>query len=290
MIPPRACLLALLLVLSGGCWRSRLTQPKEAVLYYDEEGKAQNPGIVIRAPDYMAMVRRLRAERGDAAVEEYRIKPNLRLRIEIVGVKEMDRIIDVAPNGKISLPLVGEVEAQGMTIGELHRVLQQRYSAYYEEPQVVVNAVSTQLSAADVGGISQGGTVSVFSVVGRLATRTFGQFNSGGTVNLRGDEKVMEVIAKTRSLTGDSEWRQIAIIREAREGMRGVIIVDAYRFLTLGATDENIPVKDGDVIFVPIERNTWVEELVENVRVAGVIGSSVGEWADFVSTVEGIGE
>lgn len=290
MTASRSSLALILALLAVGCWRTRLTEPKEAVIYYDEEGKPQHPSIVIRAPDYMAMVRRLRAEQGSAAVEEYTIKPNLRLRIEVVGVEDLDRTIDVSPSGKIALPLVGEIAAEGKTITELHEELAELYSKYYEDPQVLVNAVSTQLSAAEVGGISQGGTVSIFSVAGRLNERPFGQFQAGGVVNLRGDEKIMEVLAKTHAITGESEWRQVAVIREPRNGLRGLIIVDASRFFHLGATDENLPVRDGDVIFVPVERNTWIEELVANVRVLGSIGTAVGEVADFVRTVEGIGD
>lgn len=280
----------LLALLAFGCWRTRLTEPKEAVLYYDEEGRPQRPGVVIRAPDYMAMVRRLRAERGEEALEEYRIKPNHRLRVEVVGVEDLDRTIDVGPDGRISLPLIGQVMAEGKTMTELHRELEEKYARYYRDPQVIVNTVSTQLTAAEFGGIPQAGSVSVFSVTGRTGTTVFGQYRAGGVVNLRGDERVTHALAKTHAISGESEWRQIAIIREPREGLKGVIIVDLERFFKYGATDEDIPLRDGDVIFVPIERNTWVEELFANVRVLGTIGASLGEVADFVSTSEGIGD
>ena len=277
-------LVALMLI---GCWRTRLTEPKEAILYYDEQGQSINADVVMRAPEYMTTLRRLRAERGVVGEEEYRIKPNLRLRIEVVGVQDLDRTIDVSPNGKIGMPYVGEVLAEGMTMTELREELERLYAKYYERPQVIVNSVSTTLTASEIGGLPQAGVVSVFSVTGRLDTRPFGQYRAGGTVNLRGDERVIEILAKTFALTGESEWRQIAVIREAvEEGLTGVIIVDASRFFTLGETGQNIPIKDGDVIFVPIERNTWVEELAANVRVLGGFASTAVEIANFVSIVE----
>ncbi len=284
-------LVALLVPTVHGCWRTPLTQPKESILYYGPEGKAHYPGVVIRAPQYMEMLRDLRAQKGITEVDTFKIKPNLRLHVEVVGVKGLDRHVDVSPNGKIFLPHIGEVVAEGRTLSQLNKELEERYSKYYEDPQVIVNSVTTQLTAAEFGGLPQAGTVSVFSVSGRMDGRPFGQYRTGGTVNLRGDERVMDALAKTFALHGESEWRQIAVLREPQEGLQGVIIVDAARFFMLGhASDENIPLKDGDVIFVPTERNTWIEEVVANLHVMGGIFGDAGEVANFINAVEDIGE
>ncbi|MCZ6690960.1 MAG: polysaccharide biosynthesis/export family protein [Planctomycetota bacterium] len=286
MANSRIGLVLLIALVVPSCWRTRLTEPKEALLYYDEYGDPKNPAIVIRAPDYMAILRRLRAESGEAAIDEYKIKPSVRLRIEVVGVPDLDRTIDVSPNGKISLPLIGELRVEGKTLSAIHTELEVMYSRYYEDPQVTVNAVSTSLTASEFSSIAQAGTVSVFSIAGRLNQNTFGQFRAGGTVKLRGDENVMEILSKTQALHGESNWTQIAVIREPEEGLRGVIIVDVSRFLEFGAVDENIPVKSGDVIFIPIERNTWVEELVANIRVLGTVATVAGEVANFIRVSE----
>ena len=92
---------ALLLLLVSGCWRTPLTEPKEALLYYDSEGNPKHPGVVIRAPKYMERLREIREMRGITEVDTYRLKPNLRLHVEVVGVEGLDRHVDVSPNALV---------------------------------------------------------------------------------------------------------------------------------------------------------------------------------------------
>jgi hypothetical protein len=59
---------------------------------------------------------------------EYLIRVGDKLRIEFLSETENARVVQVRPDGRISVPLIGSVTAAGQTADSLSRQLQQRYS------------------------------------------------------------------------------------------------------------------------------------------------------------------
>src|SRR5579864_5335516 len=70
--------------------------------------------------------------------KSYVIGDNDVLEIDVWKEKEISRTIPVRPDGKISLPLVGEIQASGMTPMQLQDDLTKRLKAYIENPEVTV--------------------------------------------------------------------------------------------------------------------------------------------------------
>jgi len=69
---------------------------------------------------------------------EYTLAPNDQLEIKIVGQKDLDTKQSVAPDGTISLPLLGRVVAQGQTLNGFNNYLSAEFAKYIKNPQVVV--------------------------------------------------------------------------------------------------------------------------------------------------------
>ncbi len=70
--------------------------------------------------------------------DEYRLAPSDQLEIRIIGQKDLDTKQTIAPDGSISLPLLGRVTAQGQTLTAFNKNLTTDYSKYIRNPQVVV--------------------------------------------------------------------------------------------------------------------------------------------------------
>jgi polysaccharide export outer membrane protein len=73
-----------------------------------------------------------------AAGPEYKIGVDDVLAISVWDQKDLDQVVTVRPDGKISLPLVGEVEAAGLTAGDLAARLTTAYSRTVRAAQVTV--------------------------------------------------------------------------------------------------------------------------------------------------------
>src|SRR5438132_13983502 len=70
------------------------------------------------------------------AAPAYRIGPDDILVISVWDQKELDQTVFVRPDGKISLPLLGEVQAGGLTVGELSAALTEGYGKTIKNAQV----------------------------------------------------------------------------------------------------------------------------------------------------------
>ena len=69
---------------------------------------------------------------------EYMLAPNDQLEIKIVGQKDLDTKQAIAPDGTMSLPLLGRVTALGQTLGGFNNYLSAEFAKYIKNPQVVV--------------------------------------------------------------------------------------------------------------------------------------------------------
>jgi polysaccharide biosynthesis/export protein len=70
---------------------------------------------------------------------DYRIGTDDVLAISVWDQKDLDQVVSVRPDGKISLPLVGEVEAGGLTVAELASRLTTQYGRTVRGAQVTVS-------------------------------------------------------------------------------------------------------------------------------------------------------
>ncbi len=77
-------------------------------------------------------------EAKSASGEEYRIGPQDLVRIDVWKEPDISRTIPVRPDGKISLPLMNDVQAAGLTAMELAGSIREGLSKYITSPQVTV--------------------------------------------------------------------------------------------------------------------------------------------------------
>ncbi len=103
---------------------------------------------------------------------EYRLTPGDQLMIESIADADLlrgtlERGLEIQPDGTISVRLLGQVHAGGLTISQLRKVLEERYKEYYDEPAIDLTPVKMNTLAEDirnaVGGQSglQGQAVNV---------------------------------------------------------------------------------------------------------------------------------
>ncbi len=75
---------------------------------------------------------------GVAAAKEYVIGAADLVAISVLDNKDLDTVVAVAPNGKITVPLVGDIQAAGLTVSELSDKLTKEFAKKVKSPQVTV--------------------------------------------------------------------------------------------------------------------------------------------------------
>ncbi|HVN64930.1 MAG TPA: polysaccharide biosynthesis/export family protein [Candidatus Binataceae bacterium] len=134
----------------------------------------------------------------------------------------------VAPDGTITMPLIGRVKAAGMTPDQLKEDLQTRYSRYLHETNVTVRITDPASH--------------VFYVTGEV--------NKAGIYKLHSGEVLSQAIAEAG---GFGEFADSSKIRIMRRGATETqeLTVDFNRAVSGGDVSADVPIEPGDTITVP---------------------------------------
>ncbi len=142
--------------------------------------------------------------------------------------KEMSADVTVRPDGKISLPLLRDVDAAGLTPEELRRRLVDAASKYVAEPNAAV--IVREIHSRNV------------FITGNVAKPSAYPLN--GTVN------VLQLIATAGGLLEYADAKNIRIIR-TENGAQHYLRFNYKEVVQGRNTEQNIVLKPGDTIVVP---------------------------------------
>jgi polysaccharide biosynthesis/export protein len=91
-------------------------------------------------------------QRGAYGDSEFRLGPEDVIEVSVYQEKDLSTVVPVRPDGKISIPLIGEMPASGKTATELQKEITQRYSRFIAEPAVTVVVKEVNSPKVSVGG------------------------------------------------------------------------------------------------------------------------------------------
>jgi len=70
--------------------------------------------------------------------ENFTISVDHKIEIHFINAPELDQIQSVRPDGKISMPYIGQVKVSGKEVGELTTLLEEKYSKIIRNPQLYI--------------------------------------------------------------------------------------------------------------------------------------------------------
>ena len=159
---------------------------------------------------------------------EYRVGPSDVLGISIWRQPDLSLGgVPVRPDGKISIPLAGEIEVAGLTALEINEVVTERLKEYVAEPQVTIMVVQVNYPV-------------VFII---------GEVNRPGPIPIRQNTTMLQAISLAGGFTTFADRDDIHIVR--REGGRNYRIPFDYEdAIKAKEGNEDLYVRPGDVIVV----------------------------------------
>ena len=162
-------------------------------------------------------------------VDDYIIGPSDVLAINVWKDTELTRTVTVRPDGKISLPLVGELEVSGLTALSVQRLIVQRLTEYISNPQVtvIVQEVKSQ----------------TYIIVGKVV--------KPGSYELGKPTTVLEAIAIAGGFLDFAKVSKVKIIRRRDSGPSETLHFDYKKAIKGKNPEQNVELKNGDTIVVP---------------------------------------
>jgi polysaccharide biosynthesis/export protein len=201
---------------------------------------------------------------GAQATQEYILGPGDTVDVTVFGEADLTRTVIVRPDGKFNLPLIGDVEATGVTPAQLSARIADKLKTYIRVPQVSVS-------------------VRQFRPESRSLVYLVGQVGRPGPVEIQSGWTLIEVMAAGGGLGPRAAGRRATLIRR---GNNQSVAVDLDRLLIKGDRAANVPVEPGDIVMVPTLqnrvlvlgaiRNPGAYDLEEGARVLEVLAIAGG--------------
>lgn len=160
---------------------------------------------------------------------DYVIGPGDVLQITVWKNETLSRIAPVRPDGKISMPLLHDVVASGLTAMQLRDKIATALGEFMPNPEVAV-------AVTDVRS---------------LRVSILGEVSKPGVLELRGETTILEAIAMAGGFKDFASPSKITIIRLDENGKTKRIRFNYNRAVSASSDEENLVLRSGDVVVVP---------------------------------------
>ena len=170
---------------------------------------------------------------ANPAVESYLIGVDDQLQVTVWHNPDLSVSVPVRPDGKVTVPLVGDVAAGGRTTDQVGAEIQQKLAQYIRDPQVAV--ILTALRSHEY--------------LSRV--RVTGAVRSPISIPYRQGMTVLDAVLAAGGTTEFAAPDRTELYRRSDAGATQAYAVQLQKILQQGDLSNNYPVQPGDVITVP---------------------------------------
>ena len=178
--------------------------------------------------------------------QEYFIQPGDKLDIKFFYNPELNETVSVRPDGKISLQLVDDVQAAGLTPSQLDEFLTQKYAKELRKPVVTVIVISFTGQAVYVGG----------------------EVNSQGLIDLTVGMTPLQAVINAGGFKETAMPEGAIIIRKDKDNRPIPVRVDLKNALYGSDSGPDIQLQPHDIVYVPMsaiaEANKFVKQYIQD--------------------------
>jgi len=160
---------------------------------------------------------------------EYIIGPEDMLQITVWKNESLSRTLAVRPDGKISLPLLHDIQAAGLTPMQLRDKIANALAEFMPNPEVSVTVDDVRSYRISV----------------------LGEVNKPGQLQLKADTTVLEALALAGGFRDFASPGKIMILRKDGKGATQKIPFNYNRVVKDNRSQDNVTLKSGDVVVVP---------------------------------------
>lgn len=165
----------------------------------------------------------------------------------------------VRPDGRISFPLIGDIQASGLSLTQLDERLTERLKEYIRHPEV---------------------SISIKKLGGRKVI-VLGQIRNPGVYSVTGERTILEAIALAGGFTNHAASSSVILIRggfEAPEAKR----INLTLAIKKGGMHQNIVLDSEDIVFVPkkfiADLNYFLNQILDPISKGAYTAREIQHW------------
>ena len=175
----------------------------------------------------------------------YRIKQGDKLSVKFLYHPELNEVsVVVRPDGFISLQMIDDSKAEGLTISELKAQLEKSYNEILLKPVLTVALLEFVAPRVFIGG----------------------QVNKPGRYDLREGQTLVQVIFLAGGFTSDANRKMVIHARPNGSGDWEIQSANVLKVINQQGEQKDIALQDGDYIFIPDSKISQINKAVETVR------------------------
>ncbi len=177
---------------------------------------------------------------------EYKIREGMSLEIKHFYHNELSETVKVRLDGRISLPLIDEIQVAGRTPGEIDRLLTDLYAKHVLKPDLTVIVRNPASPKAFIGG----------------------EVLRPGTISLEHNTTVLQALMEVGGFRPTGESRTVVVLRNQGTQVPQFIVVNMQQQLSQPGSSEDFTLQHQDIVFVPASEiakaNQFIEQYIDN--------------------------
>jgi len=185
-------------------------------------------------------------------VKEYILHPGDALTIKFYATPDLNEQTLIRPDGRVAMPLIGEVDAAGLSVPEFQAKLKEAYHGTLKNPQINVSVGAFDKQRVFVGG----------------------EVTHAGVLPLHDGMTALQAIHMAGGYRDTAEPTEVLVIREAKPGQPELLMVDLQTGLDEFYGVRDLPLTPHDIVMVPMSTiakmdkfvDQWINQLIPVAR------------------------
>jgi polysaccharide export outer membrane protein len=182
------------------------------------------------------------------ALEEFNVKIDELKKAITTAPRGQSKIAPIAIDGRISFPLIGNLQAEGLTLVQLEEIVNEKYAEYVRNLQVTLIALKIHHAK--------------FYILGEV--------ERPGAYEIRTATNILDAISMAGSYTTEARLGDVVVIRN--DGLERPVAfkLDIAAALKRGETFANVRIKPADIIYVSKSKLSSTNDLIEKIFTKGI--------------------
>jgi len=184
------------------------------------------------------------------SVQEFNAKIDELKKAITTAQRGQSKVAPITPDGQISLPLIGTMQAAGLTVRQLEKMINERYSGAIQDLQ----------------------TTLVVNEIHHMKFYVLGEVSQPGVFEMAERPTLLQAIARAGGYTSGACLSDVVVLRSDGLEKPMVFKVDLEKTLASGVMYPGLNVQPADIIYVPKSALQNADDLIEKIFTKGIYG------------------
>ncbi len=182
------------------------------------------------------------------SLEEFNVRIDELKKAITTAPRGQSKIAPIAPDGRVGFPIIGNVDASGLTVAQLEKAINERYARYVDDLQVTLILLEIHNNKLYV----------------------YGEVNTPGVYELQGRLNLAQALGQAGGFKDSANLRDVLVFRNNGLLKPMAYRVDLQRLLDTGKMYDDLYVQPADIVYVPKGTLDDVNDMIAKIFTKGL--------------------